>query len=280
MMKLIMRIFAETLGRVLIVFVFAFALVFALAVIGSGISSSARAQEAVHGRGAVFVVASPSASLYSEPDESKLLPTQLKRGRRVQVSGEEEGGFLRLLTKSGSTIWIRASDVTSERSKADQDLVEPGRMHAPATEKGPVSSWLGIERATFDIGLSGGSYGGKSYTEGTLGLNLYFTSYLAWRNAIFGRFQQDAENLWGLDTSPRLILGIGGAAMGLTLFGGPGYRFQSRGTNVPFAEGGVVFKLVGIAIGGGVKTLFNSAVHSGVADDTQYFLILAGGGSL
>ncbi|MES2963446.1 MAG: hypothetical protein V4760_06115 [Bdellovibrionota bacterium] len=138
----------------------------------------------------------------------------------------------------------------------------------------------GIDKITFDIGLSAGNSSGFNYTEANLGINAYFLDYFAWRNSIFSRFVTGAENVYGLDTSLRGIFSVGNAAGGFTAFAGPGWRFVSKGDAAPFAEAGVVVKLAGISLGGGAKSVFNSAIRSGAENDTQYFLILAGGGTL
>ena len=135
-------------------------------------------------------------------------------------------------------------------------------------------------RLTFDLGLSSGSVGGFNYTEFNLGLNWYFTSFLAWRNAVFARLASGVSTVYGLDSSVRGILSLGGSELGLTAFAGPGFRFVTLGANVPFAEAGVVFKLPVLALGGGVKTFFNNWVTPNAPSDTQYFIILSGGGSL
>lgn len=140
-------------------------------------------------------------------------------------------------------------------------------------------------RLTFDVSGSIGKAYDRNYQEISLGVNAYFTNWFAWRNSGFARFIEGVDNVYGLDTSARFILNLGDSTLGLTAFVGPGYRFAtSSGTlpadSAPFAEGGVVAKLGGLSIGGGVKTVFNSLVRSGAPEDTQYFLILAGGGSL
>lgn len=137
-----------------------------------------------------------------------------------------------------------------------------------------------IERVTYDLGVSAGSYGEHSYTELNLGLNLFFSEYVSWRNALFGRFVSGDDSFYGLDSSVRGTYDLRGDVGGFTAFAGPGYRFASQGKSVPFAEAGLVLHLGGISLGGGVKSLFNSAIESGAANDTQYFIILAGGGSL
>lgn len=143
-----------------------------------------------------------------------------------------------------------------------------------------ASKGSAIERMTFDLGASTGSVNGYSYSELNLGVNAYITDYFAWRNAGFARFQSGENNIYGLDSSLRGIFDVSGSMAGFTAFGGPGYRFVNEGDNVPFLEGGLVLRGGGLSIGGGAKTFFNSAVRSGAPNDTQYFLILAGSGSL
>lgn len=138
---------------------------------------------------------------------------------------------------------------------------------------------------TYDLSGSFGSTGGRGYQEISVGVNAFFYEWLAWRNSAFARFIEGTDNVYGLDTSARFILNLGDHKLGLTAFAGPGFRFaKSAGSSIadsaPFAEAGVVAKLGGIAIGGGVKSVYNGIVRSGAAQDTQYFLILAGGGSL
>lgn len=142
------------------------------------------------------------------------------------------------------------------------------------------SASSGSGRFTFDIGASTGKVGSETYTEANLGLNYYAESWLAWRNALFGRFQTAQQNVYGLDTSLRAIAEFGDYQTGLTAFIGPGYRFASGIDSSPFAEEGLVFHLGGLSVGGGAKQVFNSLAHPNHVDDTQYFLILAGGGSL
>lgn len=247
-----------------------------------------RAQEA----GRVFVVSAPSAVLYTAPDETKKSTTSVQRGRRVELAGAEQNGYYPISTRSGAKVWIKKADVTPEIS--NEDVVEPRTSEEPATPRKsnsrprrPVaradersSSILGLERLTFDLGASMGSVNNVTYTEFDLGLNAYFKEWLAWRNAVFARLMSGADTIYGLDSSVRGILNVSGAVAGFTAFAGPGYRFVNQGRNVPFVEGGVILKLIGLSIGGGVKTLLNSWIISGAPNDTQYFLILAGGGSL
>lgn len=133
---------------------------------------------------------------------------------------------------------------------------------------------------TFDIGLSSGTVNEKSYTEANVGFNYRFLDWMAWRNSIFGRFGSDIDSVYGIDTSLRGLASIGDRQMGASAFLGPGYRFVTKGDNVPFVEGGVVLSVGGISVGGGAKALFNSAVRPGAENDSQFFIILAGGGTL
>jgi hypothetical protein len=251
---------------------------------------------------AVFVVSSPSAAVYLAPQENKKASTVLNRGRRVQVLGPAINGYLPISTRSGARAFIRTNDVTPQIAKAnakdiDNDIVEPTNDSKASAPNAPVgepaarrastgrkresrSSPLGLEKLTFDLGGSFGSIGNTNYSEFNLGLNAYVYDWLAWRNALFARFATGYDTIYGLDSSVRGIFSLSGGIAGFTIFAGPGFRFVNKGSNVPFAEAGLVLKLIGIAIGGGVKVLLNSWAISGAPNDTQYFIILSGGGSL
>jgi hypothetical protein len=267
------------------------ALAFALPVL-------AWADAGVPAAGDAFIVTVPTAAIYGAPSDAGAPSGKVARGRVLKANGQSENGFIGLSTKSGKTLWIRGEDVRSQEPAggSEQDLQKvsmspeqegrSGGRNSAGESAGRDRDW-GLHyppRATFDLGASSGSYssGGNtySYTELNLGLNLFFAEWLDWRNAVFYRLVSGADNIYGLDTSLRGILGIGGRGLGLTLFAGPGYRFPNEGGNVPFAEAGVIFKASGFALGGGIRTFLNSWVSSGVANDTQYFIILSGGGSL
>lgn len=172
----------------------------------------------------------------------------------------------------------RAQDSRPRSLPAAKRTVSADAYRAPAAYDGDGDD--NFNKITFDVGLSAGNTNGASYTEANLGINAYFLDYFAWRNSIFSRFVTGQDNVYGLDTSLRGVFSAGNQNGGFTAFAGPGWRFVSKGDSAPFAEGGVVVKLGGISIGGGAKAVFNSAIRSGAADDTQYFLILAGGGTL
>lgn len=141
---------------------------------------------------------------------------------------------------------------------------------------------------SWDLGASMGSYGGSSYTEINLGLNWLLTDYLIWRNAAFGRMVTGAENVYGLDTSLRFqtYASTSDDTFGIGFFAGPGYRFANTNYTAAFAEGGLLLKLGGLNIGGGVKQFYYSNPGTDVNgnrlanSDTVFFLILSGGGAL
>lgn len=144
----------------------------------------------------------------------------------------------------------------------------------------PVDEGSDYYRLTYDIGFSTGSVGSTNYSEGNVGLNYFLKRWFSLRSALFGRFISP-ENIYGLDLSGRFFYDVSfGKRSGMTFFGGPGYRFVTLGDNVPFIEGGLVTHLGSFSIGAGLKTFYNNAVRSGAPQDTQYFLILAGGGAL
>lgn len=232
--------------------------------------------------GVVYLVTVPQTALFLAPEDSKRSATILQRGRRIEATGPAVNGFIPISIRSGAKAYVRASDVALESPVSE--LLEPVEPKANAGQRRrpPVSkerARFGLEKLTFDLGASGGSSNGVGYTEINLGLNAYFYDWLAWRNAVFGRLMSGATNVYGLDSSLRGIFDMSGP-VGFTAFAGPGYRFVNQGSGAPFAEIGLVIKLPGFALGGGVKTVLTSLSQSGAANDTQYFLILAGGGSL
>ncbi len=150
-------------------------------------------------------------------------------------------------------------------------LAQPSLAHAD-------SNPMGIEKVTYDLGIAQGDYSNETYTEAEIGLGLFFSQYLEWRNGIFARFTQDESNTYGLDSSVRGIISAGGDRFGVTAYAGPGYRLASQGDSAPLVEGGLVFHITGFSIGVGVKSILDSWIHSGVGNDTQIVLIVGGGG--
>lgn len=138
---------------------------------------------------------------------------------------------------------------------------------------------------TYDLSGSVGSQNGNSYTEINLGLNWALTDWLTWRNAAFSRFGTNVDSVSGLDSSARFSFLFGERGASVELFGGPGVRVASRDNNAAFAEGGLTLNLGGLHIGGGAKYLSYFSTRkdtSGVSlpkDETQYFIVLSGGGA-
>lgn len=143
-------------------------------------------------------------------------------------------------------------------------------------------------RVTYDLSAAAGSYNGAGYTEITLGLNWFLEDWLNWRNSIFSRQGSGIETVQGLDSSARFSTSIAtdDGGLGVDAFAGPGLRFASKDNNAVFGEAGVIFRLGGLRIGGGVKALSYIKDRSDPTganlpkNDTQYFLILAGSGVL
>ena len=113
-------------------------------------------------------------------------------------------------------------------------------LNAQAQDSGPTSF-------TYDIGFSAGSINNENYSELNLGLNYFIQPWLAWRNAFFYR-SIDPKSQYGLDTSLRLFGDIGSNKLGLTVFGGPGFRFITESKNAPFAEAGLVGHFGGLSL--------------------------------
>lgn len=231
--------------------------------------------------------------VFAAPDDGATVRMKLKKGRKLLTQGGEQNGFFALASKSGAVLYVRVSDVRvlGVKAIAEDDLLSGedagtrrgegarGRRRSDGEVGGGgrAEKW----RLTYDLGGSFGSTGKVNYNEVDLGLNLYFTHYLALRNAVFARFVSGFDPVLGLDTSLRGILNLDlGPVGGITTFAGPGYRFVNEGNNAPLGEAGLILKLLGFAIGGGVKVILNSWAVNGAANDTQYFIILSGGGSL
>ncbi len=151
-----------------------------------------------------------------------------------------------------------------------------------------VSRVAAAANLTWDLGASAGSYGGANYSEINLGLNWQLTDYFVWRNAVFGRFPNGAENVYGLDTTARFqtFAQTESGTFGIGFFGGPGFRFSKINYTAAFLEGGMILKMGGLNVGGGVKQFYYSNPGTDVlgnrlsTSDTVVFLILSGGGAL
>lgn len=230
-----------------------------------------------------LVVIEPIAKIRTAPSDSARILGRLKEGRRLQSTGKKDNGFYQIETKSGRRLWVSAEEVREDTYNLEADLAEPAAFEKPSTPSEPQPQDRDFTRLTYDLNISTGQSADINYTEANLGLSFFFTPWLAWRNGIFGRLYRDSEfnTLYGLDSSLRGLFGADlDRGTGIRLFGGPGYRFVNEGKDVPFLEAGLVLRLAGLAIGGGVKTLYNQAVDNNLENDTQYFLILSGSGQL
>lgn len=140
---------------------------------------------------------------------------------------------------------------------------------------------------TYDLSASTGSQNDVTYTEINLGLNWRMQDWLVWRNALFSRQSTGASQVMGLDSSMRLTgdMQADNGAWGVNAFVGPGVRAGTQKHSAVFGEAGLVFRLGGLRIGAGAKSLkyFEDRELNNVRipkDETQYFLILGGGGAL
>lgn len=158
----------------------------------------------------------------------------------------------------------------------------------PRKSSGSATLSQGESRITYDLSAAAGSTNGASYTEITLGLNWLISDWFNWRNSVFSRQGSTIETVQGLDSSARFSTSINSESggLGLDAFAGPGVRLASKDNNAVFGEAGVIFKLGGLRIGGGVKALSylkDRTDNTGATlpkTDTQYFIVLAGSGTL
>ena len=204
---------------------------------------------------------------YSQPSKTSRPVAAIKKGRKVTTSGINKNGFYEISTRSEKKLWVFSADVK---------YISDHKVQMPSEE--PQSNF---SRLTYDLGFSAGSSGDVSYSEINLGLNYFAQRWLVWRNALFSRFASGLDTTYGLDSSVRAYWLKGfGQSSGFTLFGGPGLRVPNQGNTTPFAEAGMVIQLGGLSLGGGVKSILHSLSNSQTNNDTQYFIILAGSGSI
>jgi hypothetical protein len=135
-------------------------------------------------------------------------------------------------------------------------------------------------RLDYDLGASAGSTTKngetRQYQEAQMGLNLHLTSWLNWRNSLWGRRMTATEDIYGLDTGLRLQAGLEGESLAIRLLGGGGYRFQNTGKGAPFAEAGLGLRVGALNISAGAKRIYRQAVDPEEQDETQYFLTVSG----
>ncbi len=153
----------------------------------------------------------------------------------------------------------------------------------------PSIKTLPVEHKTFtyDVGAATGSENGNAYSEINIALNWYLTDWLNWRNAAFTRFGSNITSVSGLDSALLATYESFSEdkSIGVRAFAGPGVRIASANNSAATAEAGVIFKLAGIQIGGGARYLSYFSARENTSnvvlpkDETQMFIVLAGGGS-
>ncbi|MGZ3742787.1 MAG: hypothetical protein ACXWRE_06465 [Pseudobdellovibrionaceae bacterium] len=140
---------------------------------------------------------------------------------------------------------------------------------------------------SYDVSASSGTENSNTYSELKLNLNWYMNDWLNWKNGIFSRFGSNIQSVSGLDSALLAAVGASSAedTFGVQVFAGPGVRLASAENSAATAEAGIVFKLGGINLGGGAKYLSYFSTRKDLAgislppNETQYFIVLAGGGS-
>ena len=223
----------------------------------------------------------PETNIYTEPSTSSKVVGKLKRGKKLRANGPLKSGYYRLKSRSGRALFVQVVDVR-EMQFDQTDLFEvPNQGGERRQSSGKQASRRRGPYLSWDLGASSGSVGDVAYTEVNLGLNWFFKDWLAWRNAGFYRFVsvEGVDNIYGLDTMARLYHQLDFSELaGITFFGGPGFRFINEGDNLPFAEGGLILKLAGLSLGGGIRTFFTRFVDKDAENDTQFFIVLSGSG--
>lgn len=144
--------------------------------------------------------------------------------------------------------------------------------------------------STISYDLSGGSgtRDGETYSEIHLGLNYFVQDWLNWRNSVFTQFGTEVKTVYGLDSAALFNVDAytSNRALGIELYAGPGVRFATEKSNAVFGKAGITFALGGLRIGGGVQALHyledRTDKNENILgkDETQYFIILSGGGTL
>lgn len=141
---------------------------------------------------------------------------------------------------------------------------------------------------SYDLGGGSGSRNGETYSEIHLGLNWFVQDWLNWRNALFTQFGSRIDSVYGLDSAVLFNIDTYNQSrtLGIELYAGPGVRMATEKSNAVFGQAGITFALGGLRIGGGVQILHymedRTDKNNNILDkdETMYFIVLAGGGSL
>ena len=152
----------------------------------------------------------------------------------------------------------------------------------------PTAASTKDSKITYDVSASLGEQNGNQYQEINLGVNWVMNSFLNWRNALFTRMGNNVTSVSGLDSSLRLQLTSlnDDNTFGVHAFLGPGVRVATENYNAAFGEAGLIFKLGGIQLGAGIKSLqyFENRENKDKVvlpkNENQVFIILSGGGVL
>lgn len=143
-------------------------------------------------------------------------------------------------------------------------------------------------RITYDVSGSQSTQNGNSYQEINVGLNWFLQDWLVWRNSAFQRQGNNIDAIYGIDSSMRLQQEWlnESRTLGFKIFGGPGVRLASSDSNASFGEAGVGFRLGGLMLGAGIKSLHYFSTREdkdGIKlpqDENQVFFTISGGGVL
>lgn len=149
-----------------------------------------------------------------------------------------------------------------------------------------LSSSLAQAEWSYDLSGASGTRYGESYSEVHLGLNYYPNKYLNWRNSVFSQFGSQIDAVYGLDSAALFNYSQynQNRSLGIELYAGPGMRLATEKANAGFGKAGITFSVGGLRIGGGVQGfhyLEERVDNQGRVlpqNETQYFVILSGGG--
>lgn len=139
---------------------------------------------------------------------------------------------------------------------------------------------------SYDLSGASGTRYGETYSEIHLGLNYYPNKFFNWRNSIFSQFGSEIDPIYGLDSAGLLNWSQYNQkrTLGIELYAGPGVRIATEKANAGFGKAGVTFAVGGLRIGGGIQSFHYFEERSDKQgrllpeNETQYFIILSGGG--
>lgn len=228
------------------------------------------------------LVISQNAPVYKGKERGKAV-LLLKQGKRIKVYTPAKNSYYQIKAKRGRRLFIAEKDISLD-ADLENDIEKIPRKSG--------SQFKYQSKFTYDFSFSTGNNKvlksgtvdeivDSTYSEFNLGLNYHYSSFLAWRNALFYRSQSEADNFYGLDTSGRAGFAFGSGAMGLSAFGGAGYRFVSEGDSAPFYEVGFVTRLLGMTFGLSYKEVLNKLVNDddNIENDQIFGISLAAKGA-